>query len=509
MPADAQDAEAAAPPVAHTGLGREMRKLSGQTLVYGIGGVALQLVGVITLPIFARIFSPADYGIIELGTVVAAICMIVVDGGMGSASQRSYFDYGDDDEAQRRRILTTALLFQLALGAVMALALAAFAGPVSRAMLDGREESGMFVLIGATLPAFAAAQFTREILRLEFRAWSYLATSVAGAAVGTAIAILAVVSWDAGIEGPFIGVLAGSVVGALYGLVLVGQRLVARPSRRELSVMLRFGFPLIPAALSLWALSLIDRIMLAHLADLDELGQYAVANRIALPVVLIVTALAVAFSPFILSIFQADPEREKHVRARVLTDFTAVLVLTALATALWARELIDIVAPAFDEAYKSVGIVAFGVVLFGVSGVVVSGISISRQTRWIGLYSTLAAVVNIGLNFVLIPPLGQVGAALATLVAYGVLCAAYYVCAQILYPTPYRPGPVLATLAVGVALMPIGAIAFDDLAIAQLVKVAAMVAFVLALRPIGIVGRGDLRRAIEWVRGRAPREVAP
>src|SRR5215204_6643988 len=70
------------------GLGREIRRLSTQTLVYGIGGVALQLVGVITLPIFARVFSPADYGVLELGGVAAAILMIVVDGGMASASQR-------------------------------------------------------------------------------------------------------------------------------------------------------------------------------------------------------------------------------------------------------------------------------------------------------------------------------------------------------------------------------------------------------------------------------------
>ena len=195
----------------------------------------------------------------------------------------------------------------------MALLLAAFAAPLSRALFDGRTETGVIVLIGLALPAFAAAQFTREVLRLEFRAWSYLATSLAGAAVAAAISILAVVAWDAGVNGPFIGALAGPLVGAVYGLALVWRRLTARPSRHELSVMLRFGIPLIPTALALWALSLIDRVMLARLADLDEVGQYAVANRVAMPVLLIVTALGVAFSPFILSIYQTDPEREKQV----------------------------------------------------------------------------------------------------------------------------------------------------------------------------------------------------
>ncbi len=163
--------------------------------------------------------------------------------------------------------------------------------------------------------------------------------------------------------------------------------------------------PLIPVALSLWALSLIDRVMLARLADLDELGQYALANRIAMPVMLIVTALALAFSPFILSLHQSDPEREQHVRGRVLTDFTAALCLVGLVTALWARELGELVAPDFDEAYRAVGLVAFGLVLFGISSVVVAGISIARQTQWLTLYSAIAALANIALNFVLIRPL--------------------------------------------------------------------------------------------------------
>lgn len=482
------------------GLGIDVRRLGGQTLVYGIGGVALQLVGIVTLPILARAFSPADYGVLELGMVVAAVLMIVVDAGMASASQRSYFDYGDEHETERRRVLSTALVFQLVVGTLLALVLAAFADPVSRALFDGRDESDLVVLVGVSLPTFAVAQFTREVLRLEFRAWSYLAASVGGAAAAAAITIVAVVVWDAGVAGAFAGALAGWAVGAVLGLALVGRRLVARVSRRELSVMLRYGVPLIPVALSLWALSLIDRLMLAHLADLEELGQYALANRLAVPVMLVVTALGLAFSPFILSLHQSDPERERHVRGRVLTDFTAALCLVGLVTALWARELGELVAPDFDEAYRAVGIVTFGLVAFGVSSVVVAGISIARQTRWLALYSGIAALANVVLNLVLIPPAGQVGAALATLAAYVLLAVLYYRRAQILHPAPYRLGAVAATYALGLALMPLGAIAYGSAVVALAVKVVAVVAFVLALRPIGVLAPGALARAAAALR---------
>ena len=501
MPADGEDTEADASAGTSPSLLGEIRRLGSQTLVYGVGGVALQVVGIITLPVFARVFSPADYGVIELGMVLASISLIVVDGGMGSASQRSFFDHGDDEQGIRRRILTTALVFQLALGALVALILSAVAGPLSEALFDGREEPGMLVLIGVTLPALAIAQFTREVLRLHFRAWSYVAASVAGAVAATAVSIVAVVSWDAGLEGPFIGILAGAVVGAVYGLALVWRELTARPSRRELSIMLRFGVPLIPTALSLWSLTVIDRVMLGRLADLDELGQYAIAVRIGMPVLLIVTAFAVAFSPFTFSLYQRDPEHEKRVRGRVLLYLTAVLSGLALIVGLFAYEIVEIVAPAFDESFEAVGLVAFGLALFGISGVVVSGISISRQTHWLALYSLIAAVVNIALNFVLIPPLGLFGAALATLVAYAVLTALYYHRAQLVYRTPYRLGAVVGTFALGLALVPLGAIEYENTLLGLAVRFAALVVFVIALRLTGVVRPEDARRAVAWVRG--------
>lgn len=502
MAADAHDAEGGAPASRGVGLAAEIRRLGSQTLIYGVGGIALQLVGIVTLPIFARVFSPAEFGVIELATVLLAILMIVVDGGMASASQRSYFDHGDEEEAQRRRILVSALLFQLVLGAVVALLLTLFADPLSRRLFDGRDVSGLLVILGAMLPAFALAQFTREILRLEFRAWSYLASSIAGAIVGATVSILAVVSWDAGVEGPFIGLFAGTAVSALYGLVLVWRRLVARPSRRELDIMLRFGVHLIPTALALWALSLIDRVMLAQLADLDELGQYAIATRIALPVLLLVTALGVAFSPFALSLFQSDPEREKDVRARILTDFTAALAFIALVCALWARELADLVAPAFDDAYRAVGLVAFGLVGFGISSVVVAGISFSRQTKWLTLYSAAATSLNVALNVVLIPPLGMIGTALATLVAYALLACLYYRRAQILYRTPYRGAAVLGIVAAGLALMPLGAIAYGSSLTAAIVKLGALVGFVLVLRALAVLPTLHPGAALAWARAR-------
>ena len=55
--------------------------LGRQSLVYGLSGAVLQLVGLVTLPVYARHFSPAQYGVIELASVTFAALIIAVDAG--------------------------------------------------------------------------------------------------------------------------------------------------------------------------------------------------------------------------------------------------------------------------------------------------------------------------------------------------------------------------------------------------------------------------------------------
>ena len=91
----------------------DMRALFGrlgrQTIVYGIGGSALQVVGLITLPVYARVFLPAQFGVLEVASVGFAALLVLVDTGMSTAAQRSFYDYTDEQDHERRSALLTAL----------------------------------------------------------------------------------------------------------------------------------------------------------------------------------------------------------------------------------------------------------------------------------------------------------------------------------------------------------------------------------------------------------------
>ena len=69
--------------------------------------------------------------------------------------------------------MLTALLTSVAVGTVLGVILAAVSGPLASRLFESRGHGSLLVVVAATLPVGAAAQLTREAMRLKFRAWHY------------------------------------------------------------------------------------------------------------------------------------------------------------------------------------------------------------------------------------------------------------------------------------------------------------------------------------------------
>jgi O-antigen/teichoic acid export membrane protein len=140
------------------------------------------------------------------------------------------------------------------------------------------------------------------------------------------------------------------------------------------------------------------------------------------------------------------------------------MVAFAVALGLFAREILFVLAtPQFLTAYPYVGTLALGLVIHGAYSIVGIGVQLAQRTKYLAWTSGLAAVVNIGLNIVLIPRIGIAGAALATVAAYALSTGLLYGLAQRAYVIPYRLLPNL-TLLIGSAIVLAGGLWLDSLA---------------------------------------------
>jgi O-antigen/teichoic acid export membrane protein len=481
--------------------------LGKQTFVYGLAGASSQAVGLFTLPIFARAFTTAQYGVVEVAIVGYAALLVFADTGLTSGAQRSYYDYDDHQTRERRAALFTGLSASMALAAVLAGGLVAFAEPISRWIFNTTEYALVVRLIGLTLPVGTLVAFSLEAMRLRFKPWRYTACALISALGAAVVGVVSVVSFDVGVEGVVLGTLVGTALAALYGLAVARRYLLGRFSRPELRKMVAYGLPLLPAAVALWGLNFVDRVMLAKLGSLADTGEYAVANRFAFVLMFAVTAFATAFGPFQLALWKEDTELEKRVRDHTLTYLTVALVSVGVVLAVFAREIVAVVAPSFDEAYRVVGLLLMAIVLWGIANLVLFGIGLMRRTGYVALFTLLAAGGNIALNVVLIPAWGIIGAAIANLAAYALLVALYYRKSQQLYPTDYTLRKPAIVLTAGAAAMAVGALPLESSLLTMGVKALTVTAFVGALRLLRVIDepevaelRGLARRLLSFGR---------
>jgi O-antigen/teichoic acid export membrane protein len=482
--------------------------LARQTLAYGLSGLIAPLVGLITLPVFARALTQGQYGLLELGTTTTTVVLTLTDAGLTAAMLRSFYDYRGDEEEERRAVMRTGLLGTTALAFVIAALMVVFRGTVASRILQRPDEESLVVLIAVSVVALNTWRFVSEVMRVRLLAFNYLATTLLAASITTVLGVVGVLAFGWRVNGIFLAIVIGNGIAVAYGVTVVRKSLVGRFSRSHLRRMLAFGLPLVPAMLASWALALIDRIVLARLGSLAQVGEYAIANRLASLLTIGMTAFLFALTPFLFATYSEDPAQEKAARGRTLTYLTFVLALAGLVLTLFAQEILNVIAPRFESAYKAVGPLMLGMLAYGLVTLLATGIALARSTGRGALLTVLAAGVNIGLNFALIPPFGIVGAAAATAIGYGLLAIGYYLLSQHLYPTPYQPGKALLTIAAACAFGVLGVVPLGPEAVAVLVKLAAIAGFVAVIWATGTMRQAEFAELRRFVFGMIPGRFA-
>jgi O-antigen/teichoic acid export membrane protein len=289
--------------------------------------------------------------------------------------------------------------------------------------------------------------------------------------------VILVVPLDLGAE----GLLAGSYgtgLAIVLGLIFYNRRRLAlAPDRPLLKRMMAFGLPTMPAELSLYSLSFIDRILIARKLGLAEAGLYSIAIKMSQGIAVLVRGFQLAFPPLAYSIQDDDEARLAY--SAVVTWFVTVMAFVVSFLWLIAPWIVGLLAaPEFSEAADVVGPVSAGAALYALYMVLLVVLGRTGRTEY-NLPATIAGlVVNVGLNLLLLPLWGIIGAGVALVVSYLVVVVLMYLFTQRLFPVPYEWLRLVRVLLATAALVAIGEVFVPDDGLAWL---AVRLLLVLAL----------------------------
>jgi O-antigen/teichoic acid export membrane protein len=417
------------------GLGHLVKQFGLRSLIYVGGDVLNRGLAFLLIPLYTRLLTPADYGILGLATTLNSLLLAIYGMGLEGALTRYYFEYRTRPRDFRDYLgtvwlfvggvtLLITVLLELVGDALFGLV---FVNVPFRPYL----EIVIWTVFLAVLPTVPLVLF-----RVRGQAIYYVLFSLGRFLAITGATIYFVVGQRQGVLGSLKGTLIGTA--AVYALATI---IVFRNGRLSfrwdlLLPSLRFGIPLIPHTVSNWALSVSDRLILERHVSLRDLGIYTLGYQFGIGLNMLYMAVGSAWTPLF---YEVIGDRGWSIVARLETYRVTLFTVMGLVVAALSREVICVMAaPSYYRAAQVVPIVALGYVLWGLYTLPLNVLFYEKATKVIPMYTMLAAGVNIGLNLLTVPRYGIMAAAVNTVIGFGVLLSGIGYAAQRVKRVPFE-----------------------------------------------------------------------
>jgi O-antigen/teichoic acid export membrane protein len=200
--------------------------------------------------------------------------------------------------------------------------------------------------------------------------------------------------------------------------------------------LMPFGLTNVPAYLSAMMVQVIDRPIVQAFLGLAMLGVYQANYRMGIIMMVFVSLFEYAWRPFFLRESRTNDERARLIFSRVFTYFMLIACLGFLALSLFLPDLLMVKLPLVHRAIFAkreyatgldiIPVVLAAYIFQGMYTNFIAGIYIKEHNKILPFITGLGAAVNVITNVILIPQMGIMGAALATLFAYIAMAAAIY-----------------------------------------------------------------------------------
>lgn len=451
------------------------KKLAGQTAIYGLSSIIGRFLNYLLVPLHTSksVFSPEQYGIITEMYAYVAFLVILLTYGMETA----FFRFSSKSETPHKVFSTTVVSVFSTTILFIVLAII-FAQPTANwLMYPSHQEYVIWFAIIVGLDALTSIPLAR--LREQGRAMKFAFVTMSGIAVNIGLNLFFLMycmpAHKAGVSNflidtfynPEIGVgyvFIANLVASIARFVLLLPDLVQARygiDKQTLKLMLRYGAPLLVAGLAGVVNETIDRILLKRMlyasmgeaGALREVGIYGAFYKISIVITLFIQAFRYAAEPFFFA--QDKQANAKETYAKIMTYFVVVCAAIFLGVMLFL-EVFHYFIPN-DEYWTGNGVSVVPILLLAN---VCLGIyynqsiwyKLSNRTHFGAFLALGGAMITICLNLLLIPILGFLGSAWATLACYFSMMIASYFLGQKYFPVPYNLPRIFLYLAVAIGL---------------------------------------------------------
>jgi len=242
-------------------------------------------------------------------------------------------------------------------------------------------------------------------------------------------------------QGRLLGITIASFIFSFIGIfVLYKRKYISFSFNKEyIKDILFFGIPLIPHALGGWIMTGIDRLFINSMINVAATGIYTVGYQVGMIIGLLATSFNTAWTPFLFEKLKEDNYSTKIRIVKYTYLYCIFLIGLAVFIGVISSNLLGfLVDKAYYGASKYVIWIAMGYAFEGIYLMVGNYIFFAKKTYLLSVATFFSAILNLGLNYILIKKNGALGAAQATCLTYFIFCIIAWFLSSRVYKMPWK-----------------------------------------------------------------------
>lgn len=417
--------------------------------LYSISSLISRGFSFITVPIYTRLLSPADYGAYDLLSNMVLLVVLLMGCQLDHALARFYHDAADDEE--RKSISSSILLFTIFLFVPFMFAVEPVSVWLANDWLNHQVDTITVEITFALIWTQAVFVIANNQLTYTFKTKEFAICSITSTVFGVTLSLLFVAHFGLGVAGLLLGQTVGMLLAMLLALYFGKAYFAWTFNGGQLAKMLKYSLPLVPGALAFYLMQYVDRYALNHFVGITEVGLYGIGARVAMLINLFLSGFQGAWTPVVMSSYR-EPGAKQHFKT-VFNYYLFAVLMVLVGLSLFGEEILLLLTNKnFSQGFVVIPLLLLSAILSSITHYFTYGIQIAKKSGWRMMLNLSGLVINSGLVFWLAPRYGMIGAALATALSFAFMSAVGMAISQRFYTVPYRWRRILTASLFAIAI---------------------------------------------------------
>ncbi|MGB9663342.1 MAG: oligosaccharide flippase family protein [Ignavibacteria bacterium] len=393
------------------------------TLVYSIGNFLARGLNFILLPFYSHFISPSEFGVYSVIISALTIASAILNFGLPGIFVKNLSEL--NSQYEKRKFISN-VISSITLISFPVLFLIILFSPQVSYFIIGSKNFGLEIVLG-TLSVYALnySYYFSVFYVAEENSRKYVLINSKAAVVNFFLNIVFIVLFGTGINGIFLAQIFSSLMIIYLARDVLQNFFNFEFDFNYLKPVFVVSFPLLLSGIFTIVVELIDRILVLKFLGEDQAGIYSFGYRLALIYNLFILSFKSAWIPHYFNLKNIALEEEALHLGRVFTRLVYISAMLILSIQISIKLLFDfnlLAIRIFDMKYSASQVLIIYVMIGYFFNLMMAFYSIApykfNKTIHFLISDLLAMIINLFLNFILIPMIGIKGAAIATMIAF-------------------------------------------------------------------------------------------